>query len=39
VRLAFGPRRYLRKELLWNHLDQLVDRCLLYLKVRAACPT
>jgi len=38
VRLAFG-RRYLRKELLWNHLDQLVDRCLLYLKGQAACPS
>lgn len=28
VRLPFGPRRYIRKELLWRHLDQLVDRCL-----------
>ncbi len=27
ARLPFGPRRYLRKELLWRHLDQLVDRC------------
>ncbi|MFN5195489.1 MAG: HAD family hydrolase [Cyanobacteriota bacterium] len=25
-RLAFGPRRYLRKELLWPHLDELADR-------------
>ncbi|MCP9806020.1 glycosyltransferase [Cyanobium sp. T1B-Tous] len=24
-RLAFGPRRYLRKELLWPHLDELAD--------------
>jgi sucrose-phosphate synthase len=38
VRLAFGPRRYLRKELLWNHLDQLVDRCLLYLKSQGRLP-
>lgn len=38
VRLPFGPRRYLRKELLWNHLDQLVDRCLLYLKRQRRLP-
>jgi sucrose-phosphate synthase len=38
VRLAFGPRRYLRKELLWSHLDQLVDRCLLYLKRQRRLP-
>ena len=25
VRLPFGPRRYLRKELLWPHLDALAD--------------
>ena len=25
VRFPFGPRRYLRKELLWPHLDALVD--------------
>ena len=25
-RLPFGPRRYLRKELLWPHLDELADR-------------
>ncbi len=25
VRLPFGPPRYVRKELLWNHLDLLVD--------------
>lgn len=24
-RLPFGPRRYLRKELLWPHLDELAD--------------
>ncbi|WP_315860027.1 glycosyltransferase [Cyanobium sp. Alchichica 3B3-8F6] len=24
-RLSFGPRRYLRKELLWPHLDELAD--------------
>lgn len=25
VRLPFGPRRYLRKELLWSHLEALAD--------------
>ena len=25
VRRPFGPRRYLRKELLWPHLDELAD--------------
>lgn len=38
VRLAFGPRRYLRKELLWSHLDQLVDRCLVYLRRQKRLP-
>jgi sucrose-phosphate synthase len=32
VRLPFGPRRYIRKELLWNHLDHLVDRYLAYAR-------
>lgn len=38
VRLPFGPKRYLRKELLWNHLDQLVDRCLAYLRRQKRLP-
>ena len=25
IRLPFGPPRYIRKELLWDHLDYLVD--------------
>src|SRR3972149_4452356 len=28
LRLPFGPRRYIRKELLWDHLDSLVDQYL-----------
>jgi sucrose-phosphate synthase len=32
VRLPFGPRRYLRKELLWPHLDELVDRLVRFLR-------
>jgi sucrose-phosphate synthase len=38
VRLPFGPRRYIRKELLWRHLDHLVDRCLLYLRSQHKLP-
>ena len=26
LRLPFGPKRYLRKELLWPHLEQLADQ-------------
>jgi sucrose-phosphate synthase len=38
VRLPFGPKRYVRKELLWNHLDQLVDRCLHFLREQGQVP-
>ena len=38
VRLPCGPRRYLRKESLWNHLDQLVDRTLSYLRQQPRLP-
>ena len=38
VRLPFGSRRYIRKELLWKHLDHLVDRCLHYLRGQEKLP-
>ncbi len=38
LRLPFGPARYLRKELLWPHLDQLVDRCLNFLRQQGRLP-
>ncbi len=38
VRLPFGPRRYLRKEVLWPHLGQLVDACCDYLRGQATLP-
>ncbi len=38
VRVACGPRRYIRKELLWPHLDQMVDRCLHMLRQQARLP-
>jgi sucrose-phosphate synthase len=38
IRLPFGPARYLRKESLWSYLDQLVDRCLEYLRQQGRLP-
>jgi sucrose-phosphate synthase len=38
IRLPFAPRRYLRKEVLWPHLDQLVDRCLAWLRTQDKLP-
>jgi sucrose-phosphate synthase len=38
VRLPFGPQRYLRKESLWNHLDQMVDRTVNYLRQQGRLP-
>ncbi len=38
VRLPFGPRRYLRKELLWPHLPALVDRLIEFLRAQERLP-
>lgn len=38
VRLPFGPKRYVRKESLWNHLDQMVDRTIGYLRQQPRLP-
>ncbi len=38
VRLPFGPRRYLRKETLWHHLDPMVDRIVHYLRQKGRLP-
>lgn len=38
VRLPCGPRRYLRKELLWPHLNQVVDKCLHFLRQQGRLP-
>jgi len=32
IRIPFGPRRYLRKEVLWNHLDAFVDNSLQHFR-------
>jgi sucrose-phosphate synthase len=37
-RLPFGPRRYLRKELLWPHLDELADALAERLLAQARLP-
>lgn len=38
IRLACGPKRYIRKELLWPHLDQMVDKCLHFLRQQGHLP-
>ena len=38
VRLACGPRRYLRKEVLWPYLDIYVDNVLQYLRKARRVP-
>lgn len=38
LRLPCGPKKYLRKESLWPHLDQMVDRCLQLLRQRGRLP-
>ncbi len=32
IRLPFGPKRYLRKELLWPYLEIFVDQCLMHFR-------
>jgi len=38
IRLPFGPRRYLHKEVLWNYLDLMVDKCLLWMRQQPRLP-
>ena len=38
VRLPFGPKRYLRKELLWPHLDELADELVRHICRRGRKP-
>jgi sucrose-phosphate synthase len=38
IRLASGPRKYIRKESLWPHLDQMVDKCLHFLRQQGQLP-
>jgi sucrose-phosphate synthase len=38
VRLPCGPQRYLRKELLWPHLQEFVDNALRYIRSQSEVP-
>jgi sucrose-phosphate synthase len=38
VRIPFGPRRYLRKESLWPHLDSLVDQLTRHVRMTERIP-
>jgi len=38
VRLSFGPKRYLRKELLWPYLDDLADQIVQLLQKESHLP-
>jgi len=38
VRLPFGPRRYLRKESLWPHLDSLLDELTRFIRREGRVP-
>ncbi len=38
VRFHFGPRRYLRKETLWPHLDAMVDRIVQFIREQGRLP-
>ena len=38
VRIDAGPRRYLRKEVLWRHLDAFIDSTLSYLRKQRRVP-
>jgi sucrose-phosphate synthase len=38
IRMPCGPKKYIRKELLWKHLDQMVDKCLQFLRKQGQLP-
>ncbi len=38
VRIPFGPRRYLRKETLWPHLDSLLDQLTRFVRMQERTP-
>jgi len=38
VRLPFGPRRYLRKEVLWPYLDSMADQALQFIRTIGRIP-
>ena len=38
VRIQCGGRKYIRKELLWPHLDEMVDKTLKFIKASGRVP-
>ena len=38
VRIQCGGRKYMRKELLWPHLDEFIDKTLIFIKRDGAIP-
>ncbi|MCF8095587.1 MAG: HAD-IIB family hydrolase [Desulfobacteraceae bacterium] len=38
VRIQCGGRRYIRKELLWQHLDEYVDKTIKFIRKEGECP-
>lgn len=38
IRLRCGPRKYIRKEVLWSYLDEFVDRALQHFKAQDRLP-
>jgi len=38
VRIQCGGRKYIRKELLWTHLDEYVDKTLIFIKREGSIP-
>ena len=38
VRIQCGGRKYIRKELLWQHMDEFVDRMLRFIKTEGRVP-
>jgi sucrose-phosphate synthase len=38
VRIQCGGKKYMRKELLWPHLDEYVDKTIIYIKRKHAIP-
>ncbi len=38
VRIRCGGGKYIRKELLWNHLEEFVDKSIKYIKIQGRLP-
>ena len=38
VRIRAGGGKYIRKELLWNHLEEFIDKSIKYLKAKKRLP-